>query len=64
MRINVGPGDFENARKLLLEIGGNSLESWYQMDKPFEHAPELADALAKLVGYPEWDEDANKYVYR
>ncbi len=53
----------EHGRALLLEIGGDSEESWSQSDKPYEYAPQLADALARCVGYPVYDEETGKYGY-
>jgi hypothetical protein len=52
-----------HGRKLLLEIGGNSEESWQQNDRTFENAAPLADALARVVGYPEYDEESGRYAY-
>ncbi len=51
------PEAVAHGRALLLEIGGDSEECWQQNDKTFENAAPLADALARVVGYPERDED-------
>jgi hypothetical protein len=53
----------EHGRSLLLEIGGNCEESWQQNDKTFEVAAQLADALARCVGYPVYNEDSGEYEY-
>ncbi len=51
------PEAVAHGRALLLEIGGDSEECWQQSDKTFENAAPLADALARVVGYPQRDED-------
>lgn len=51
------PEAVAHGRALLLEIGGDSEECWQQNDATFENAAPLADALARVVGYPQRDED-------
>lgn len=55
--------DIEHGRQLLLLIGGNCEESWQQSDRTFEHAAELAEALARVVGRPEYDDASGEYTY-
>lgn len=54
----------EHGRALLLEIGSTDEEGWQQNDKTFEVAAQLADALARLVGYPEYDDATCRTCYR